>query len=75
MFQADLSTKKVTQGPVHRPRAGVKKFGDIPQGYAAKQDISADTLEVYERNYRGSGAQEMFDGGTAVATVAGWSRG
>jgi integrase len=70
VFQAELSTKKVTQGALFTdPRAGVKKFGDIRRQYTAKLDISADTLEVYERNYRGSGAQEMFDA-LPVATVA-----
>ena len=70
VFQAELSTKKVTQGALFTdPRAGARKFGDIRKEYAARLDISADTLEVYERNYRGSGAQEMFDG-LPVATVA-----
>ena len=54
MFQAELSTKKVTQGALFTdPRAGVKKFGDIRREYTGKLNISADTLEVHERNYRG----------------------
>jgi hypothetical protein len=70
VFQAELSTKKVTQGALFTdPRAGARKFGDIRREYAARLDISADTLEVYERNYRGSGAQDMFDE-LPVATVA-----
>jgi hypothetical protein len=70
VFQAELSMKKVTQGALFTdPRAGARKFGDIRREYAARLDVSADTLEVYERNYRGSGAQEMFDA-LPVATVA-----
>jgi integrase len=70
VFQAELSTKKVTQGALFTdPRAGARKFGDIRREYTGRLDISADTLEVYERNYRGSGAAEMFDE-LPVATVA-----
>lgn len=70
VFQGDLSVKKVTQGALFTdPRAGVKKFGDIRRQYVARLDIRPDTLEVYERNYRGSGAAAMLDG-LPVATVA-----
>jgi integrase len=70
VFQAELSTKKVTQGALFTdPRAGARKFGDIRRQYVARLDIGADTLEVYERNYRGSGAAGMFDA-LPVATVA-----
>jgi integrase len=70
VFQAELSTKKASQGALFTdPRAGVRKFGDIRAQYAARLDVSAGTLEVYERNYRGSGALEMFDA-LPVATVA-----
>jgi integrase len=70
VFQGDLSVKKVTQGALFTdPRAGARKFGDIRRQYVARLDIGADTLEVYERNYRGSGAAAMFDE-LPVATVA-----
>ena len=70
VFQAELSTKKVTQGALFvDPRAGVMKFGDIRRQYAARLDVSAGTLRGYECNYRGSGAAKMLDG-LPVATVA-----
>jgi hypothetical protein len=70
VFQGDLSVKKVTQGALFTdPRAGARKFGDIRKQYTGRLDIGADTLEVYERNYRGSGAQAMLDA-LPVATVA-----
>jgi integrase len=70
VFQAELSTKKVTQGALFTdPRAGARKFGDIRRQYVVWLDIGADTLEVYERNYRGSGAAAMLDS-LPVATVA-----
>ena len=70
VFQADLSTKKVTQGDsLHRLRAGARKFGDMRREYVSRLDIGPETLEVYQRNYRGSGAQEMLDE-LPVATVA-----
>ena len=51
------------------PRAGARKFGDIRREYVARLDIGPETLEVYQRNCRESGAQEMLDE-LPVATVA-----
>jgi len=70
VFQADLSMKKVTQGALFvDPRAGVARFGDVRRQYAARLDVSADSLKGYESNYRGSGAARMLDD-LPVATVA-----
>jgi hypothetical protein len=41
----------------------------VRKEYVARLDIGPETLEVYQRNYRGSGAQDMLDG-LPVATVA-----
>jgi integrase len=70
VFQAELSTKKVTQGALFvDPRAGVMKFIDIRRQYTARLDVSEGTLRGYECNYRGSGAARMLDD-LPVATVA-----
>ena len=71
MFQAELSTKKVTQGALFTdPRAGARKFGDIRRQYVSRLDIGPETLQGMPRNYRGSGAQDMLDQRFPVATVA-----
>jgi hypothetical protein len=70
VFEAELSSKKVTKGALFTDlRPGAVRFGDIRRQNVARLDISADTLEVYERNYWGSGAAEMFDE-LPVATIA-----
>jgi hypothetical protein len=62
VFQAELSTKKVTQGALFvDPRAGVIRFGEMRRQYTARLDVSAGSLRGYECDYRGSGAARMLD--------------
>jgi integrase len=70
VFQAELSTKKVTQGALFTdPRAGAQRFGDVRREYVRRLDIGDGTREVYERNYRGSGAAAMLDDLPAVVVA------